>query len=128
MWPMATADGSKVYFVSDRTGPQNIWSMPRGGQAKQVTTFTDGRVLWPNLSYDGQEVVFERNFKLWKMKTDGGKPQELSITLHRRRIEPDQRADQSVDANPRTRPVARRQKGRCYSSRRALCGFGKRRR
>ncbi len=81
MWPMATADGSKVYFVSDRTGPQNIWSMPRGGQAKQVTTFTDGRVLWPNLSYDGQEVVFERNFKLWKMKTDGGKPQELSITL-----------------------------------------------
>lgn len=81
MWPMTTADGSKIYFVSDRTGPQNIWSMPRGGQAKQVTAFTDGRVLWPNLSYDGQEIVFERNFKLWKMKADGGKPQELGITL-----------------------------------------------
>ena len=81
MWPMATADGSKLYFVSDRTGPQNIWSMPKGGQAKQITNFTDGRVLWASLSNDGQEIVFERNFRIWKMKADGGKPQELAITL-----------------------------------------------
>ncbi len=81
MWPMATADGSKIYFVSDRTGPQNIWSMPRGGQAKQVTNFTDGRVLWASLSHDGHEIVFERNFRIWKMKAEGGKPQELAITL-----------------------------------------------
>jgi len=81
LWPMATADGSKVYFVSDRTGQQNIWSMPRGGQAKQITNFTDGRVLWASLSSDGQEIVFERNFHIWKMKADGGKPQELAITL-----------------------------------------------
>ena len=81
MWPMANADGSKIYFVSDRTGTQNIWSMPRGGQAKQITSFTDGRVLWASMSYDGQEIVFERNFHIWKMKADGGKPQELAITL-----------------------------------------------
>lgn len=81
MWPMATADGSKLYFVSDRTGPQNLWAMPKGGTAKQITNFTDGRVLWASLSYDGQEIVFERNFHLWKMKAEGGKPQELAITL-----------------------------------------------
>ena len=81
MWPMATADGSKLYFVSDRTGPQNLWAMPKGGVAKQITNFTDGRVLWANLSYDGQEIVFERNFKIWKIKAEGGKPQELAITL-----------------------------------------------
>ena len=81
MWPMANADGSKIYFVSDRTGTQNIWSMPRGGQAKQITSFTDGRVLWASMSYDGQEIVFERNFHIWKMKAEGGKPQELAITL-----------------------------------------------
>ncbi len=80
-WPMATADGSRIFFVSDRTGPQNIWMMPRGSQARPVTNFTDGRVLWPNLSYDGQEIVFERNFRIWKMKTDGGRPAELPITL-----------------------------------------------
>ncbi len=81
LWPMATADGSRIYFVSDRTGPQNLWSMTKGGTAKQITNFTDGRLLWASLSYDGQEIVFERNFKLWKMKADGGTPQALAITL-----------------------------------------------
>jgi Tol biopolymer transport system component len=81
MWPMATADGSKVFFMSDRSGTQNIWSMPRGGQAKQVTNFIDGRVLWPSMSYDGQEILFERNFRVWKMKTDGGNAREVAITL-----------------------------------------------
>ncbi len=81
MWPMATPDGSKMYFMSDRSGQQNIWSMLRGSQPKQVTNFTDGRVLWPSMSYDGQEIVFERNFRIWKMKTGDGKPAEVPIVL-----------------------------------------------
>lgn len=81
MWPMATADGSRIYFMSDRSGAQNIWTLPRGGQAKQLTNFNDGRVLWANLSYDGREIVFERNFKIWKMATDGGRAAEVPITL-----------------------------------------------
>ncbi len=81
LWPMATADGAKTYFVSDRSGPQNIWGQTRGGQARQLTNFTDGRVLFASLSYDGEEIVFERNFKIWKMKADGGRPQEIPITL-----------------------------------------------
>ena len=81
LWPMTTADGSKTYFVSDRSGQQNIWMQPRGGQAKPLTNFADGRVLFPNLSYDGQEIVFERNFRIWKMKADGGKSAELPIAL-----------------------------------------------
>jgi Tol biopolymer transport system component/C-terminal processing protease CtpA/Prc len=80
-WPMVTADGSKIYFMSDRSGQQNIWMMPKGGQAKPVTNFTSGRVLWPSMSYDGQEIVFERNFKIWKMKTGDAKPAEVAITL-----------------------------------------------
>ncbi|MBX3245432.1 MAG: PD40 domain-containing protein, partial [Acidobacteria bacterium] len=55
MWPMATADGSRVYFVSDRSGEQNIWVKQRNGQAKQLTNFTNGRVLFSNMSYDGRE-------------------------------------------------------------------------
>lgn len=80
MWPMATADGSKVYFMSDRSGAQNIWVTSRGGVEKQLTNFTDGRVIWPTMSYDGQEIVFERNFHIWKMST-AGKAQEVAITL-----------------------------------------------
>jgi tricorn protease len=81
LWTMATADGSKMFYVSDRNGTQNLWSHPKNGQAKQITSFTGGRVLWANLSYDGKEIVFERNFGLWKINTDGGKPSELAITL-----------------------------------------------
>lgn len=81
LWPMVTADGSRTYFVSDRTGPQNIWMQPRGGEARQLTKFTDGRVLFANLSYDGEEMVFERDFRIWKMKADGGSPREISVTL-----------------------------------------------
>jgi Tol biopolymer transport system component/C-terminal processing protease CtpA/Prc len=81
MWPMWNADGSRLFYMSDRGGAQNIWSQPKGGQAKQVTNFTDGRVLWASISYDGKEIVFERNFAIWKMKTDSGKAEPVSITL-----------------------------------------------
>src|ERR1700742_2164216 len=54
MWPMWGGDGRSIYYVSDSNGPQNIWSQAIGGQAKQITRFKDGRVLWPNISYDGR--------------------------------------------------------------------------
>ncbi|HVE55762.1 MAG TPA: S41 family peptidase [Pyrinomonadaceae bacterium] len=81
LWVMATADGKQMFYVSDRSGAQNIWSQTKGGQPKQLTNFTDGRVLWANLSDDGKEIVFERNFRIWKMNADGGKASEVSINL-----------------------------------------------
>jgi Tol biopolymer transport system component/C-terminal processing protease CtpA/Prc len=81
MWPMSTADGSRLFFVSDRSGAQNIWTKPAGGAEKQLTNFTDGRVLWASMAGDGKEIVFERNFTIWKMKTDGGKAEQVPITL-----------------------------------------------
>lgn len=81
LWPMWSADGSRIFFVSDRSGPQNIWMQAIGGEAKQLTNFTDGRVLWANISYDGKQIVFERNFKIWQMNTEGARPSEVAITL-----------------------------------------------
>ncbi len=81
MWPMWNADGSRLFYMSDRSGAQNIWSQPKGGQAKQITNFTEGRVLWASISYDGKEIVFERNFGIWKMKTDSGKADPVAIVL-----------------------------------------------
>jgi Tol biopolymer transport system component/C-terminal processing protease CtpA/Prc len=80
MWPMWSADGKQVYFVSDRGGAQNVWVKPIGGAAKQVTRFKDGRVLWPNISYDGRLIVFERNFKIWKLDIGSGNASEVAIT------------------------------------------------
>jgi Tol biopolymer transport system component/C-terminal processing protease CtpA/Prc len=81
LWPMVTADGSRTYFVSDRNGDQNIWVLPKGGQAKPLTNFTNGRVLFASMSQDGREIVFERNFHIWKMSTDGGRAAEVPIML-----------------------------------------------
>lgn len=81
LWTMWSADGSRIFYVSDRSGAQNVWTKPRNGQAKQLTSFTDGRVLWANISYDGKQIVFERDFRIWTMNTDGGKASELAITL-----------------------------------------------
>ena len=81
LWTMWSVDGSRIYYVSDRSGTQNIWTQPLKGQAKQLTNFTDGRVLWANISYDGKEIVFERDFKIWQMNTDSGKAGEIPIIL-----------------------------------------------
>ncbi len=86
MWPMWSADGRSLFYVSDRsdstgkTGAQNIWSAAPGRTAtKRISNFTDGRVLWPSISYDGKEIVFEHNFRIWKMDTDTGRTAEVDI-------------------------------------------------
>lgn len=81
VWPMWTPDGRTLYFMSDRTGPQNIWSLTLGGKPKQVTKFTDGRVLWPSISYDGKSIVFERDFKIWKLDTKTGEASQVQLKL-----------------------------------------------
>jgi Tol biopolymer transport system component/C-terminal processing protease CtpA/Prc len=81
MWPMWAADGRGIYYMSDRGGAENIWFRAiGGGPAKQITQFKDGRVLWPTISYDGKEIVFERNFEIWKVSTPSGTPVPVKIT------------------------------------------------
>jgi Tol biopolymer transport system component len=80
MWPMWTPDGRGLFFVSDRSGAQNIWSLAPGGAARQVTRFTDGRVLWPTISHDGRTIVFERDFEIWSLDTASGTAGKVAIT------------------------------------------------
>jgi Tol biopolymer transport system component/C-terminal processing protease CtpA/Prc len=81
LWPMWSADGSRVYYMSDQGGAENLWERPvRGGVPRQVTQFKDGRVLWPNISYDGKTIVFERNFGIWKLDVASGKTAPIEIT------------------------------------------------
>jgi tricorn protease len=80
-WPMWMPDGKQIYFMSDRSGAQNIWSTGLDGKTKQVTRFTGGRVLWPSMGYDGKAIVFERDFKIWQLDTKNGEAYALPITL-----------------------------------------------
>jgi tricorn protease len=80
-WPMWMPDGKQLYFMSDRSGAQNIWTTTLGAKPKQVTKFTTGRVVWPTIAYDGKAVVFERDFKIWQLDTKNGEAYALPITL-----------------------------------------------
>jgi tricorn protease len=87
-WPMWAAGGKGLYFMSDRSGAQNIWAISSLGvqgdtqaDAKAVTTFKDGRVLWPSISKDGRTIAFERDFGIWTVDTATGQSHEVAITL-----------------------------------------------
>lgn len=81
-WPMWSADGSSVYFVSNRSGTENLWMKPvSGGDATQVTKFTSGRVLWPSISNDGSAIVFERDFGIWLYDRASAAARQVSISL-----------------------------------------------
>jgi len=78
-WPMWSGDGRSLYFMSDRSGAENIWMKPLTGQPKQVTAFRGGRVLWPGMSTDGRTIVFERNFGIWTLDVASGRTAEVPI-------------------------------------------------
>jgi Tol biopolymer transport system component/C-terminal processing protease CtpA/Prc len=80
--PMWTRDGDDVVYVSDRSGTENLWTQSTaGGEARALTTFTDGRLLFPRISADTDLVVFERDFEIWSMQLPGGTPTPVDIEL-----------------------------------------------
>jgi Tol biopolymer transport system component len=81
-WPMWSADGRTLYYMSDRNGTQNIWAQALGAsQARPLTTFTSGRVLWPTISRDGRRVAFERDLSIWTLDTATGDSRAVPIAL-----------------------------------------------
>uniref|UniRef100_A0A7V4XUC3 Tricorn protease homolog n=1 Tax=Acidobacterium capsulatum TaxID=33075 RepID=A0A7V4XUC3_9BACT len=81
-WPMWSASGKTIYYMSDKTGPENLWSVSsNGGAEKQLTHFTNGRVLWPSIGDHGKTIVFERDLTIWKMNTATGKAEQVPVEL-----------------------------------------------
>jgi Tol biopolymer transport system component/C-terminal processing protease CtpA/Prc len=82
-WPMWSGDGRTLYFMSDRSGAQNIWSatLERSPRVQAVTTFRDGRVLWPTMTKDGKTIAFERDFGIWTADTASSQAREVAIVL-----------------------------------------------
>jgi Tol biopolymer transport system component len=80
-WPMWRPDGGALYYMSDEGGNENLWRLPLGGKPEQITRFSDGRLLWPTIGYDGRTIVFERGFAIWSLDTATGKARPVPITL-----------------------------------------------
>ncbi len=80
LWPMWGRDGQTLFFVSDRTGSENVWRRDPTGNTAALTTFTTGRVLWPSISSDGAVIAFEREFGIWTLDVASGSTRTLAIT------------------------------------------------
>lgn len=80
-WPQFAPDGQSVYYMSDRGGNENLWQKPLKGAAKQLTSFTKGRVLWPSIANNGSAIVFERDFGIWRYDVAKGQAQAVPVTL-----------------------------------------------
>ncbi|HJX28705.1 MAG TPA: LpqB family beta-propeller domain-containing protein, partial [Thermoanaerobaculia bacterium] len=85
VWPMWSPDGRRLWFMSDHGGAENLWVQEIGesgpGAPAPVTRFTDGRLLWPTVSWDGRTIVFERDLGIWRLDTATGAAAEVAITL-----------------------------------------------
>ena len=81
-WPMWSADAKTLFYVSDKSGAENVWAKPAaGGDARALTSFRNGRLVWPTISYDGRTIAFERDFGVWTLDVASGKAAEVPITL-----------------------------------------------
>ena len=81
-WPMWSPDGGTIYFMSDRSGSENLWSrVASGGEPRQLTRFTGGRLLWPAISADGKAITFERDFGVWTYDVASGQAHQVNVAL-----------------------------------------------
>ena len=79
-WPMWSPDGTSLYYVSDRSGSDELWER-RDGKAHALTSLKGGRVLWPTISHDGHTIAFERDLAIWTCDTASGHTERLAIEL-----------------------------------------------
>ena len=82
-WPMWSADGANLWFMSAKSGTENLWTHAGRGRRSAAgrRSFTDGRVLYPQIGRDGRSIVFERDFGIWRMDTATGQASPVPITL-----------------------------------------------
>lgn len=81
--PRFSPDGSRLVFVSSRTGLEEIWvARPDCSNARQLTNFRQVGVGSPRWSPDGQWIVFDRNIKdntdIFKIRVDGTDLRQLT--------------------------------------------------
>ena len=72
--------GDTIYFTSDRNYTLNLFAMPStGGDARQVTHFTDFDVLWPSAGKDA--IVFENGGAIWRFDARTAQASQVPIRV-----------------------------------------------
>jgi Tol biopolymer transport system component len=82
--PAISPDGSKIAFVSTRTGSQEIWACdPDGSHAVQLTRFDGTSVGSPSWSPDSRTIAFDARVAgypaIYLVGLDGAPPRQLTL-------------------------------------------------
>ena len=72
--PMWKPDGLGFYFLRQTTDCFNLWSYDfKSKQQKPLTFFTDGSIILPTLSKDGNVIVFRQLFDFYSIRPNDPK-------------------------------------------------------
>jgi Tol biopolymer transport system component len=93
--PRYSPDGSKIVFLSDRNGDENVWIASRNGSdAKALTKGKNTRYWSPEWTPDGKYIIVSRSgtgntgTQLWLYHVDGGNGVNLTGSEERRQLNP----------------------------------------
>jgi len=79
-----SVDGKTLYFTSDRSGRNEVWRQPIGGNTAEQVTTAGGNA--PTLSPDGAWIYYAKEDQragLWRMPVGGGAEIRVSPSLYR---------------------------------------------
>ena len=80
--PMCDNTRNRVYFLSDRDGIFNVWSMDLTGRnVKQHTNHKDFDVRGASISSDGKSIVYQRGADVYVLDTATNADRKLAIAL-----------------------------------------------
>jgi tricorn protease len=80
-WPRWSPDGSKVAFISDRTGEEELWIVAQDGVSKPEQITNGGKAFryWPEWAPDGKRIAFgDKDGRLFVVTLDDRKQTEIA--------------------------------------------------
>ncbi|HTE21166.1 MAG TPA: hypothetical protein VK689_22605, partial [Armatimonadota bacterium] len=78
--PQFSRDGKRIYYVSDRKGQVNLWSMDlAGGEQKQLTFHQADGARIPSYAPGGERIAYEYNSEIWLLDLKSGKSGAVRI-------------------------------------------------
>src|SRR5690349_11511874 len=84
MFARWSADGTRIVFVSDRDGDEEIYVMNADGTEPKRLTRAPGRDAHPDFSRDGRRILFQSqrgngtDTNVYVMNSDGSDPRPLT--------------------------------------------------
>lgn len=80
--PMCDNSRNRVYFLSDRDGTFNLWSMDLAGRdLRQHTKHKDFDIRGASISADGKSIAYQRGADVYVLDTATNADRKLVITL-----------------------------------------------